>query len=111
MNYRVVILPRAQSDIEANARWWATHHSIEQAVQWLNAMHEQLASLSFSPASNGLSAENEAFPYDIRDKLLGLGRRPSYRAVFTIKDDTVYVLTVRRGAQDVVDPDEIDSPG
>jgi hypothetical protein len=50
------------------------------------------------------------FPFEIRDKLVGLGSRPGFRAVFTIKDDTVYVLTVRRLAQDVIRPDDVDAP-
>lgn len=110
MTIRVILLPRAEADIEANARWWATHHSVEQAVHWFDAMHEQLKSLAPFPESNGLSAENDEFPYEIRDKLLGLGSRPSYRAVFTIKDDTVYVLTVRPSAQDVIHPGDVDPP-
>ena len=110
MNYRVVILSRAEADIEANARWWADYHSVEQSVRWLDAMHEQLRSLSQFPQSNGLSAEHQEFPYEIRDKLLGLGPCPSYRAVFTVKDDVVYVLTVRRAAQDAVQMNEIDGP-
>jgi plasmid stabilization system protein ParE len=108
--FRVILLPRAEADIEANAQWWATHHSVEQAVRWFDVIHEQLQSLAILPESNGLSAEAGDFQYEIRDKLLGLGSRPSYRAVFTIKDDAVYVLTVRRGAQDVVRLDDLDTP-
>jgi hypothetical protein len=62
------------------------------------------------PESNALSAENDNFPYEIRDKLLGLGSRPSYRAVFTIQGETVYVLTVHRAAEDVLSPDDVDPP-
>jgi plasmid stabilization system protein ParE len=108
--FRVILLPRAEADIEANAQWWATHHSVEQAVRWFEAIHEQLQSLAILPKSSGLSAEAGDFRYEIRDKLLGLGSRPSYRAVFTIKGDAVYVLTVRRGAQDVVRPDDLEAP-
>lgn len=108
--FRVVLLPRAEADIEANAQWWAAHHSLEQAIRWFEAIHEQLQSLAILPESNGLSAEAADFQYEIRDKLLGFGSRPSYRAVFTIKDDAVYVLTVRRGAQDVIRPNDLDAP-
>ena len=73
-------------------------------------MHEQLKLLAHFPERNGLSAKNDEFPYEIRDKLLGLGPHPSYRAIFTIKDDAVYVLTVRRSAQDVVRPSEVETP-
>lgn len=110
MTFRVVLLDQAEAEIEANAQWWATHHSVEQAARWFDAVHEQLKSLEHFPESNGLSAENDDFPYEIRDKPLGLGSRPSYRAVFTIKDETVYVLTVRRGAQDVIRPSDVESP-
>lgn len=107
--FRVVILPRAVEDIEVNAHWWAVHHSVEQAERWFDAIHEQLKSLAFLPESNGLSSENSDFPYEIRDKLLGLGSRPSYRAVFTIRSKVVYVLTVRRGTQDRLNVDDIDT--
>ena len=53
-------------------------------------MHEQLKTLADFPERHGLSAENDEFPYEIRDKLLGTGSRPSYRAVFTIRGDTVF---------------------
>jgi plasmid stabilization system protein ParE len=106
--FKVIILPQAEADIEANAQWWANHHSSEQALHWLDAIHEQLKSLSLFPESNGLSAENGEFPHEIRDKLLGLGSKPSYRAVFTIVANVVYVLTVRRGAQDSIREADID---
>jgi len=110
MTFRVILLNGAEADIEANAHWWARHHSVEQAATWFNAIHEQLKSLQDFPESHPLSAENDAFPFEIRDKLLGLGSRKSFRGVFTIKDETVYVLTVRRASQDALSPDEVDPP-
>ena len=105
MTYRVVILPRAESDVESFARWWAEHHDSAQAEKWFDAIHQQLKLLSEFPEGYSLSAENDDFPYVIRDKLLGLGSRPSYRAVFTIKDNTVYVLAIRRTSQNRFPPD------
>ena len=90
--------------------WWAENHSSEQAARWLDTNESQLESLADFPESPSLTAENGAFPYEIRDKLLGLGSRPSYRAVFTIKDNTVFVSTIRRGAQDVLRPSDVESP-
>ena len=110
MTFRVIILPQARRDIDRNADWWAEHHSTEQALRWSDAMYDQLETLADSAVSNALSAENDDFPYEIRDKLLGLGSRASYRAVFTIKSDTVFVLAVRRAAQDALRPEEVDPP-
>ena len=106
--YLVEILPRAEEDIERNAKWWADHHDVDQAVEWFYAVREQILALAQFPESHGLSAENDEFPYEIRDKLIGLGSHPSYRAVFTVRDETVFVLAVLRGAQDSLGPDEVD---
>lgn len=110
MSYRLIILPQAKADVLRNAEWWARHHSSEQAAHWLDTVQSQLESIVDFPESHSLSAENDEFPYEIRDKLLGLGSRPSYRAVFAIKDDTIYVLTVQRAAQDSLQPDDVDPP-
>lgn len=97
MTFHVIILPQAHRDIDRNADWWA------------DTVYDQIGTLANFPESNGLSAECDSFPYQTRDKLVGLGARPGYRAVFTIKDDTVYVLTVRRAAQGTLRPDQVDS--
>ena len=107
MKYRVTVLPQATADIERNAKWWADHHSVEQAAHWLYTVRDQLETLRDFPASHPLSAENDEFPFEIRDKLVGLGSRRGYRAVFTIKDDVVFVLTVRAAAEDRLTPDDV----
>jgi len=106
--FSVTILPRAEADIERNARWWAEHHDADQAVKWFYAARQQILSLKQMPESNGLSAENAEFPYEIRDKLIGLGSRRSYRAIFTIRDDEVLVLAVLRSAQDSLSPSDVE---
>ena len=107
MKFSVSVLPQARRDIDRNAKWWAEHHSIDEAVRWTEAIYDQIATLADFPESHGLSPENGDFPYEIRDILLGLGSRPSYRAIFTIRGETVYVLTVRRGAQDLAEPSDV----
>lgn len=59
------------------------------------------------PESHALSRENASFPYEIRDLLFGLGPRPGYRAAFTIHGDVVHILTVQRGTQNIIRPDDI----
>ncbi len=108
MKYVVKILPRAEADIEGNAQWWADHHSVDQAVKWFFAVRSQILSLDEFPESHPLSYENDEFPYEIREKLVGLGRRPSYRAVFTIRDGTVYVVALLAAEQDRLRPDDVE---
>jgi plasmid stabilization system protein ParE len=104
------MLPQAKADVQRNAKWWAQHHSSELAATWLDAIQSQLTTLVDFPESHSLSAENDAFPYEIHDKLLGLGSRPTNRAIFTIKNENVYVLTVRRASQDTLQPNQISAP-
>ena len=110
MTFRVIILPRAVADIKSNAQWWAVNHSHSQAVNWIDLVYQQLHSLSLQPESHPLSEENGDFRCEIRDRLLGSGARPSFRAVFTIRGHTVYVLTVRRGSQGRLRSDEVTIP-
>jgi hypothetical protein len=46
-------------------------------------------------------------PYTVRQLLYGIGRKPTHRAVFEVRGDTVYVLAVRHLAQDDLSADEL----
>jgi hypothetical protein len=107
MKYSLAINEQAHRDIERNAVWWATHHSLDQAIRWSDEVYRQLSTLRTMPLRHGLASENDRFPYELRQQLVGLGDRPVYRAVYTIHDDTVYVLTVRRGSQERIGADEL----
>ncbi len=108
MNYRVIVTPPAEYDLRRNADWWSRHHSSKQAARWFEAAYEKIGSLKQQPERYPLSAENDDFAFEIRDLLFGLGSRPSYRAIFTILDDVVYVLAVHRSSQNNITPDQID---
>ncbi len=108
MKFRIVVLPRAQEDLLRNAEWWAKNQSSDKAAEWLDAVQEQLETIVNFPESHPISEESAEFPYPIRDRRVGLGSRPAFRAVFTIQGDTVFVLTVRRCTQDRLKPDGID---
>ena len=107
MTFRVTILPQALGDIDRNADWWADHHSVEQALRWSEAIYAQLATLSEFPGRHPIAAEDDEFPYEIREKLVGMGSRPGYRAIFTIKDERVFVLTVRSAEQNFLRSDDV----
>jgi len=107
MSFRLVIHDDAREDINRNADWWAEHHSLNQALVWFDAIYEQLETLRELPERHPLAVENPKFPFDIHEKLIGVGSRPSYRAIFTIQGDVVHVLTIQRAAQGVVGPEDI----
>ena len=107
MSFKVAIQETAHQDIERNALWWADNHSVDEAIKWKAAIYEQLRELETMPPRHPLAVENPAFSFDIREKLVGLGHIRSYRAVFTIVENDVHVLTVRRGSQDRIAPDDL----
>ncbi len=102
--YRLIIHERVKDDIRRNAKWWKEHYSAKQAQEWFDAAFEKLHSLVTFPESHPLADENDSFPYEVRNILFGLGARKSYRAIFTIQEETIYVLSVQRGAQDSLNP-------
>ncbi len=108
MNYHVIVSQRAIADIERNAKWWAENHSPAQALSWYEAVLNAIYSLDDNPERHGVSVENDEFPFEIRDLLCGLGRRPSYRAVFTIQGNQVHVFTVKRASEDLIQPDDFE---
>ena len=81
-------------------------HSLHEALKWYDSVYEQLNELLAFPESHGLAAENNSFPYELREKLVG-GKKRTYRAIFTIAGSEVRVLTVRRAAQRAITPDDI----
>ena len=100
MNYPVVIYNEAHNDIDRNADWWARHHSYGQAVVWVEAIYQQLAMLAEMPERCPVARENDAFDFEIRQLLVGLGNHPRYRAIFTVRNEVVHVLALLDGAQD-----------
>ena len=73
-------------------------------------MREQLLAIGNASESHAISAENESFSFEIREALVGKGRRGSYRAIFTVAADTVVVLRVIRSSQGALRPSDIVFP-
>ena len=107
MSFEVVVTERAEADIEANYVWWRTNRSCEQAEAWYDAINPAIQTLSTQPNRCPLAAERGLLPSGLRQLLFGIGRRPTHRIVFTVVDDQVVVLRVRRVAQDVLSESDL----
>ena len=106
MTFWLNVTNQARDDVTRNAAWWAENHSLDEALKWYDSVYEQLNKLLANPEGHGFAAENDAFPYDLREKLVG-GKKRTYRAVFTVIGTEVRVLTVRRAAQRAITPDDV----
>ena len=108
MTRAVVLTARAEREMEDSACWWAEHRSAEQASRWLTGLERLLDTPSARAPGCALAAEAADFRYELREIHFGIGRRPTHRAVFTIVETLVVVLTVRHAGRDRLKPEEFD---
>ena len=97
MKWKVIVEPRASTDIEA-AYLWLAEQAPENAHRWLEGLYLGLASLANFPERCPFAPENDFFPQEIRQLLYGK-RKGRYRILFTLGDGTVHILHVRHGAR------------
>ena len=71
--------------------------------KWIDAVELQLRDLALNPERFGYAPENGLFSYPLHQMLVGMGKRRSYRAVYTIKPTEAHVLTIRRAVQDTIE--------
>lgn len=106
MTHRLFIKDEAHNAILRNAIWWRDNHSVEQAIAWQATIYEQLKEPQTMPERHGLAPENHRFPFELRQILLGTGKRGSYRALFRVEGSIVEVLGFYAAEQDQVRPAE-----
>lgn len=105
MNYRVVITANAK----ANLRSYYLHAAQDApltAARWLSRFEAALATLATNPQRCGIAPEDEAADEVIRQFLLGKRGRV-FRALFTIAEDEVRVLHIRRAVMDTASPEDL----
>lgn len=97
MQFQVIITPSAKADIfEINT--WLLENYPDSAESWLWGISQAVTSLSKFPERCPISRESEAFDVVVRQ--LFYGKKPhTYRILFSIQDEKVYILRVRSTRQ------------
>ncbi|HWT80711.1 MAG TPA: type II toxin-antitoxin system RelE/ParE family toxin [Candidatus Methylomirabilis sp.] len=99
MTFRVVIQPRAERDIWAAAQWIEDQSaSSAKALRWARGVRAKIATLKVHPKRCPVDPDSDAFGEEVRVLLYGK-RQGKYRILFSIRGDTVHVLTVRHAAR------------
>jgi plasmid stabilization system protein ParE len=104
MSYKVILNDRAEQQLEDAYQWYA-ERSPGAAAAWYNGFVDSLNSLRENPDRCSLARENASFPVEVRQLLYG--RRRTWRALFTIRKEIVFVFSVRHASQRDVTPDEL----
>lgn len=105
MTYRVVITANAKANLRDYYER-AAKNAPETAANWLNRFHAALQTLASQPERCPLAAENFLVEPEIRQ--FNFGRRVgTYRALFTVVDDEVRILHIRRAAMGTAKSDDL----
>lgn len=104
MKYEVVVTRRAERELHAAADRIAKV-APEAAERWFNGFVNALLALEQSPRRYGRAREQQRFPCEVRQLLHG--RKRSHRAVYTIRENKVVVLTIRHTAQKDLKPEDL----
>jgi|SRR5580700_105329 plasmid stabilization system protein ParE len=96
MAFRVSTTAQADREADAILEWLRTHEAGEAGIRWFLALNDAIESLSAFPERCPLAPENTRFSFEVRQ--LFYGRKPHvYRILFTIEDQTVFILHIRHG--------------
>jgi len=102
MTFEIEFSQSSQRDLEEIVAYISAD-SPENAKRWRVRLEKNLLSLRTQPEACGLAIENEYASGEVRQLLFG-----RYRVLFTIRDQTVYLLTIRHGARKQMTPDELE---
>ncbi len=94
MTFQIFVHRLAREDLqEAYDR--AARHAPSTADRWLDRFHRTLQTLSQNPDRCPMARESSKVNRELRELLFG--RRPNvFRVIFSIRDDLVHVLRIRR---------------
>jgi plasmid stabilization system protein ParE len=107
MTYRVVITARAKIQLFESAIWWAENRDVEQASKWLSAFERAVGTLAENPERLPAAREDHLFDYTLCRLVFGISKKPTHRALFEVRGDTVYVRAIRHLHQDDVTPQDL----
>ncbi len=97
MIYRVVITPDAESDLRTAYRYIRSY-APSAARNWVRRARQAARSLARRPERCPLAPESASFDQPIRELLFGTGNRGTYRLLFVVLDESVFVVHVRHGS-------------
>lgn len=109
MKFTVNTLRAAERDFNGILEYIAAR-SKAGAEAWAKAFDKALTCLEDSTDSCPLAAENEHVDFELREILFKTRRGLIYRILFTIRENTVFILHIRGPGQDFIAAMEIRNP-
>jgi plasmid stabilization system protein ParE len=97
MIYRVIVTPAAEGDLRTAYRYVRRQAPVA-AREWIRRARQSGRSLARRPERCPLAPESASFNQPIRELFFGSGNRGTYRFLFVVLDQSVYILHVRHGS-------------
>jgi plasmid stabilization system protein ParE len=97
MTHRVIVTPAAENDLRTAYRYIRSQ-APRAARDWIRRARLSAKSLARHPERCPLAPESVSFNLPIRELLFGSGNRGTYRFLFVVLDQSVYILHVRHGS-------------
>lgn len=107
--HTVIVMDSARADVRKSYRWLQVRRRVPTTAldRWIRRMEETVESLSVRPEIWPPARENKRSRRPLREKLFG--RKPHvFRIIFTVENDKVYVLRIRRAGRRGLSQREID---
>ena len=104
MKHRVRLSEQASREIE-QAYLYIRHDAPERARRWRERLLSAIRSLKTFPERHAVCFDAAAAGSEVRQMSYG-----SYFVLYTIRQNIVYVLTVRHSARRPIEPSELSTP-
>jgi plasmid stabilization system protein ParE len=105
MGFRVVLLRRAEDEVDSILAW-LVERSPQGAQSWLAALERAKTDLAENPGSFGLAPEDAFVDMEVRQVIFKTRRGRRYRAIFTIVENELRILHVRGPGQSTLGADD-----
>ncbi len=107
MAFKVKITFIAEGEIEKAYNWYRKVNEVF-ADEWFKGLMNKIATLQEMPQRCAFAIENDIFSEDVRQLLDGKTKN-IYRVLFTIREDTVYILYIRHSSQNPLTKNDLDN--
>ena len=108
MTYRVHELKLAQADIRSIFHW-IREKSPQGAEAWLDAYERMIEGLTRF-VGHSVAPEDKEAVFKVQQVLFSTKWGSTYRALYTVEGEDVYILRVRGRGQSEVRPEELRAP-
>ncbi len=98
MAYQLRYTATAAAELRA-ATDWIAERAPETAEQWFEGFVELLATLRLNALAHGLAPENSLVDVEVRQVIYRTASLRFNRALYTVTNDTVVILGIRRPGQ------------